>query len=543
MGGWVHMSAGVRLARRSMLVLAAVAAALGSVFAGLAEASLPHADATEPRGTATANITPLGSVHGSLTNDWVHLERWPANTAVTLTFDGGGAITRTVDASGQADIQRLGGHGRDLVPGTSIVATAAGGSPTRSLTLVAVTFGSLDPATNVATGTAPSNARVYVNLHDWTGQHRGFLQTTASAAGNWTADFTGIVDVVPGFFGNANVNDADGDSTIAEIRIPIPGISASISHDWIALTRWPASSTLLVSINGIERCTPTTDANGFVSVSSCGGTDLVAGQTVSVTDRTGGFARTLVLVALTFDVLDPDTDRASGTAAPGTAVRVQIFSGPNVLGTRHLTTDGAGSWSFDLTGIVDVVYGHFGAAVVFDADGDATNAGRPAADTTAPQVFTPSLVTADATSPAGASVTFSARATDNAGTPSFGCTPPSGSSFPIGDTTVTCTATDAAGNSTSKSFTVRVNGPAEQLNGLAADIQSSAIPPDRQGSLIVSLAAAEASFGAGNTNAGCNQLRAFENKVAAQSGKSIPADLAAELIASSDQAAGAAGCP
>jgi CSLREA domain-containing protein len=40
------------------------------------------------------------------------------------------------------------------------------------------------------------------------------------------------------------------------------------------------------------------------------------------------------------------------------------------------------------------------------------------------------------------------------GTPS--CTPPSGSTFPVGTTTVTCTAVDAAGNNASCSFTVRV---------------------------------------------------------------------------------------
>ncbi|CAE7359044.1 unnamed protein product, partial [Symbiodinium sp. CCMP2592] len=38
----------------------------------------------------------------------------------------------------------------------------------------------------------------------------------------------------------------------------------------------------------------------------------------------------------------------------------------------------------------------------------------------------------------------------------WSCVPPSGSSFPIGDTTVTCTATDVAGNTGSASLRVRV---------------------------------------------------------------------------------------
>lgn len=48
--------------------------------------------------------------------------------------------------------------------------------------------------------------------------------------------------------------------------------------------------------------------------------------------------------------------------------------------------------------------------------------------------------------------------TDNSAGVTSGCLPASGSSFPLGVTTVTCTATDAAGNKSSCSFTVSVGG-------------------------------------------------------------------------------------
>ena len=48
---------------------------------------------------------------------------------------------------------------------------------------------------------------------------------------------------------------------------------------------------------------------------------------------------------------------------------------------------------------------------------------------------------------------------DNSGSVSVVCTPPSGSLFAVGDTPVTCTATDPAGNTTVSSFTVTVTGP------------------------------------------------------------------------------------
>jgi hypothetical protein len=47
-------------------------------------------------------------------------------------------------------------------------------------------------------------------------------------------------------------------------------------------------------------------------------------------------------------------------------------------------------------------------------------------------------------------------ATDNCAVQSVGCNPPSGSTFPVGATTVNCTATDTSGNIAMTSFTVNV---------------------------------------------------------------------------------------
>jgi hypothetical protein len=86
-------------------------------------------------------------------------------------------------------------------------------------------------------------------------------------------------------------------------------------------------------------------------------------------------------------------------------------------------------------------------------------------DTTAPTLTVPELVVANATSPRGGAVTFAATATDSVGgevTPTCSAAP--GSEFAIGGTTVTCTATDAKGNtSAAQTFTVEVKGAVEQL--------------------------------------------------------------------------------
>src|SRR6185369_3628302 len=77
------------------------------------------------------------------------------------------------------------------------------------------------------------------------------------------------------------------------------------------------------------------------------------------------------------------------------------------------------------------------------------------ADTFAPTLALPGDITAEATSAAGATVTFTATATDAVdGDVAVTCTPASGSTFPIGATTVTCTATDASDNTAAGTFAV-----------------------------------------------------------------------------------------
>jgi hypothetical protein len=69
----------------------------------------------------------------------------------------------------------------------------------------------------------------------------------------------------------------------------------------------------------------------------------------------------------------------------------------------------------------------------------------------------------NATSPAGAVVSFALNVTDNVKVTSLSCEPASGSMFPAGTTNVACTAGDAAGNTSSKSFSVTVVGAKEQI--------------------------------------------------------------------------------
>ena len=74
-------------------------------------------------------------------------------------------------------------------------------------------------------------------------------------------------------------------------------------------------------------------------------------------------------------------------------------------------------------------------------------------DRTDPVLTVPAAVTQVVSGPTA--LNFAATATDNLdSSPAVLCTPPSGSVFPLGSTTVSCTATDASGNSTTDTFSV-----------------------------------------------------------------------------------------
>lgn len=151
-----------------------------------------------------------------------------------------------------------------------------------------------------------------------------------------------------------------------------------------------------------------------------------------------------------------------------------------------------------------------------------------------PVLTVPPSVTADATSAAGAVVTFAASATDNSGSANVTCTPASGSTFAAGTTTVVCTAADAAGNDAAGTFAVTVRGASAQL----ADLVDSLA----QQSLAAKVKAAQASLAAGNATPACNQLGAVLNQVDALEWKTLTPQQADEVRARVARIMAVIGC-
>jgi hypothetical protein len=158
-------------------------------------------------------------------------------------------------------------------------------------------------------------------------------------------------------------------------------------------------------------------------------------------------------------VAHPGSDITVEATGPLTTVVLDgtLSTGPT---TGFTWFDGTTTLASGPTAEVHLTVGvHVIMLTVTDANGDTSTAAVTVTvvDTTPPALALPAPLTAEASGPAGAAVSFAAAATDLVdGAVAPACVPGSGSSFPVGATTVTCSATDAHGNASSGSFTVTV---------------------------------------------------------------------------------------
>jgi hypothetical protein len=159
-------------------------------------------------------------------------------------------------------------------------------------------------------------------------------------------------------------------------------------------------------------------------------------------------------------------------------------------------------------------------------------------DVEAPTITVPANMTVDATSPSGAVASYAVLFSDNVGVTDHSCVPASGSMFPMGPTTVVCTASDAAGHVVSKNFTITVIGPSQQLGDLIAYVLSLDLPNGTTNPLVAQL---RASFGADNNHVACNKMSDFIDMV----GKKIESMTDAEsshMLSEAQRIMAATGC-
>jgi outer membrane protein assembly factor BamB len=164
-------------------------------------------------------------------------------------------------------------------------------------------------------------------------------------------------------------------------------------------------------------------------------------------------------------------------------------------------------------------------------------------DTTPPILHLPPDISVDARVPEGATVYYTVTAADDVtALPRISCRPLSGVIFPVGVTTVSCTAVDEAGNSAAGDFKVTVRGAAEQLGALVTTVRSLGLPQGVETSLLAQLQTALDAFRRGSPGAACNSLNAFDQHVRAQSGKKITTAQAGRMLEAAGRIKGVMGC-
>ncbi len=128
-------------------------------------------------------------------------------------------------------------------------------------------------------------------------------------------------------------------------------------------------------------------------------------------------------------------------------------------------------------------------AIATDSNGNSSTSAPvnvTVADTTLPVVNCPADISALASSASGAVVTFEATASDNCGQAAVECVPASGGTFAVGATTVTCTATDTAGNRGTCSFTVTVRTDNQPPTAVITADQLMDFTPDFENPVLIS---------------------------------------------------------
>ncbi|MCX6872897.1 MAG: HYR domain-containing protein, partial [Verrucomicrobia bacterium] len=183
------------------------------------------------------------------------------------------------------------------------------------------------------------------------------------------------------------------------------------------------------------------------------GTTIVTVTAKDAANNSGTATFTVTVEDTTAPVVPPPIDlTVEATSAVGALVIYAAATATDAVGVTNLTYSRESGTAFPL-----------GTTIVTVTAKDAANNSGTAtftvtvADTTAPVVTPPADLTVEATSAAGAMVTYAAAtATDIVGVTDLRYSRASGTTFPLGATTVTVSAKDAAHNSGTASFTVTV---------------------------------------------------------------------------------------
>ncbi|MES0344097.1 MAG: hypothetical protein ABUK16_08265, partial [Anaerolineales bacterium] len=310
-----------------------------------------------------------------ITHDWICGSEWQPGASITITVDGGGPYAASSDGAGDFCFELW--EVFDLQAGQLVEVTDA--MSTKSHTLLDLQVTGYDLDSDEISGTSNVDLDVCVEVWGY-----GGVDCVPMSAGAWSVDVSSVVDLGPGIEGIASQFDADGDSTLVDWRVLDPRFEANVTSNWISANEFPAFTdvTSFVYENDtmsdlLFEATLSTDEWGHAWFDFW---YLELGELEPwnyVVLEGGGYSKDLILLPLTLDVFDPDTEYIAGTAPDGELVRVEVCNEiiPDeewYCRSEEVLASG-GPWSVTFTDI-DLQPDSWYAAFITDEDGDSTMA-------------------------------------------------------------------------------------------------------------------------------------------------------------------------
>ena len=439
-------------------------------FGGTASESVTiQRDSTAP--TIIGNAPPDPNVNG-----------WN-NTDVTVSYYASDSLSG-IDAAA-SDL------GDDVLTSEGSGQSASGAAVDLAGNSASVTVGgiNIDKTAPTTTGSASPDP----NVNGW--------NNTDVIVSYYASDSLSGIDAAASDLGDDVLTSEGSGQSASGAAVDLAGNSASVTVGGINIDKTAPTTTGSASpdpnVNGWNNTDVTVSyyasdsLSGIDAAASDLGDDVLtsegSGQSASgaAVDLAGNFA----LVTVGGINIDKTAPTTTGSASPdpnvngwnNTDVIVSYYASDSLsgidaaasdLGDDVLTSEGSGQ---SASGAAVDLAGNFALVTV----------GGINIDKTAPAVTPAPDQMAEATEAFGANVSYpAATATDEVGVENGpSCTPFSGSMFPLGTTTVTCTATDAAGNLGSARSTVTVRDTTAPVVTVPADI--TAEPTSASGAAVV----------------------------------------------------------